>query len=296
MSKWKSFLNKKNRKNLNSEQLSQIIHSYYRCNPRKITSQTKTIEPPFLFLKHELHSTLTAENVHNVAKKLRKLKYPAQIQSLLRAFMLVFEAKETQLPIVISVAAELTRFHPAIGISLVDLILEAILWGMDNAERGTFQKRLLEIKVIGELYMFRLVSTELLINILYFLTTRSRSSYAEMIKKDPPHDFFRTRLVIHLLEICISYFIRAKSHICLEKFLGNFSLYLASKHALPIDIESKLTNLMRKTAPMTNKYSALNKIYKAFFGHEILFNKLETKFYTMKAIRNIMVKKEAVKL
>jgi hypothetical protein len=71
----------------------------------------------------------------------------------------VCKGKYSQLALAASLVAGLARYHAALGVETVDLLLEEVRFGMEQHGSALFgsQRRLAQLRLLGELYNYRLV-------------------------------------------------------------------------------------------------------------------------------------------
>ena len=82
------------------------------------------------------------------------------------------------------------------------------------------QRRVSNVKLLGELYNYRMVESTLIFNVLYSLITFGVSyDIKRPSTYDPPDHLFRIRLVCVLLETCGQYFDRGSSKKKLDCFI-----------------------------------------------------------------------------
>ena len=70
-----------------------------------------------------------------------------------------------------SEAYDLQRYHPAFSIGVVDQVMEDIRRGMESNLYSMNQRRIASIKFMGELYIYRLVSSGIIFDTLWTLVT-----------------------------------------------------------------------------------------------------------------------------
>lgn len=60
---------------------------------------------------------------------------------------------------------------------------------------GTYQKRLAECRLVGDLYNYMLLDSRSVFDVLYLLIAYGHEDAGRMMRLDPPDDFFRVRMV-----------------------------------------------------------------------------------------------------
>lgn len=66
---------------------------------------------------------------------------------------------------------DLQRYRPAFAISVVDQVLEDVRRGLEHNIYSTNQRRVATIKYLGELYIYRLLSSGLIFDTLWSFVT-----------------------------------------------------------------------------------------------------------------------------
>ena len=140
---------------------------------------------------------------------------------------------------------DLQRYRPAFAIAVVDQVLEDIRRGLEQNVYSTNQRRLATMKYLGELYIYRLLSSGIIFDTLWSIVTfghrtclflcilKYHSYYFEAdgrplpnqaIPLDLPDDFFRVRLICVLLDTCGMCFDRGTQKKKLDNFLTFFQV------------------------------------------------------------------------
>lgn len=66
---------------------------------------------------------------------------------------------------------DLQRYHPEFSIAVVDQVLEDIRRGLEQNIYSANQRRVAAVKYLGELYIYRLISSGLIFDTLWALVT-----------------------------------------------------------------------------------------------------------------------------
>ena len=108
--------------------------------------------------------------VLQVLKKLRRLPWaqyePYLLKTLVRA---THKGRFSQIPHIASLAAGLARYHPTLGVLLVDEVLEAVEAGLETPEAGYYQRRVAAVRLLGELYNYKLVNSHVIFSTLHLI-------------------------------------------------------------------------------------------------------------------------------
>jgi regulator of nonsense transcripts 2 len=79
---------------------------------------------------------------------------------------------------------DLQRYHPEFAVAVVDQVLEDVRRGLEQNVYSTNQRRVATIKYLGELYIYRLLSSGIVFDTLWSLVTfgyRERRSFSSSI-------------------------------------------------------------------------------------------------------------------
>ncbi|KAH8074200.1 ARM repeat-containing protein [Cristinia sonorae] len=247
---------KQSMRHLDQRQQLLLENAYYQCNPPERTAkQEKERTPMELFMRHLIYDVLTKKTIDKVLKLIRKLDWndPVIQRSLHKLFTKPWKVKYGSIPLLAMLAYDLQRYYPAFTIAVVDQVLEDIRRGMEQNVYSINQRRLASIKYLGEVYIYRLISSGIIFDTLWTLVTfghpEGRPFPNQPSPIDMPDDFFRIRLVCVLLDTCGMCFDRGSQQKKLDNFLTFFQLYVLCKEPLPMDVEFMLTDSMEAVRP-----------------------------------------------
>jgi regulator of nonsense transcripts 2 len=145
--------------------------------------------------------------------------------------------------------------YESLAVRLVDTVLEEVLWGLETNNFRMQQKRLAMVKLLGELYNYRQVDSNVIFETLYLIIEygypdpKMWGAFLELDAIDPPHDQFRLRVAATLLDTCGEYFNRGAARKKLDRFLAFFQRYHMTKVQVPLDIEFMMQDLFEKLRP-----------------------------------------------
>ncbi|OJT05098.1 Regulator of nonsense transcripts 2 [Trametes pubescens] len=241
---------------LDQRQLLLLENAYYQCNPPERTArQVKERTPMELFIRHLIYDVLTKKTVEKVLRLLRRLDWnaPVVLRTLHKVFTKPWKIKYGQIPLLAILAYDLQRYHPAFSIGVVDQVMEDIRRGLETNMYSMNQRRIASAKFLGELYIYRLISSGIIFDTLWTLVTfghpEGRPTPGQPSQIDMPDDFFRVRIVCVLLDTCGMCFDRGSQLRKLDNFLAFFQLYILSKGPLPMDVEFMLSDSLEAVRP-----------------------------------------------
>ncbi|KAJ9444141.1 Regulator of nonsense transcripts UPF2 [Diplonema papillatum] len=201
-----------------------------------------------LFLRYLLFEKLTRQNVVTVASLIRKFDWadPKTLPMVVHAMRKVHLAKYPSIPVFATLTRSLDEHLPEVPVVLVDNILESIRLGLelcppvtDGTQPFSPQKRLLELKFFGDLYVCGVVNDGILYDTLYTLLY-----YAGWA--DPPGYYFRIRMICTVLENTMAKVFGTRVGTRrMYRFLPYFYRYVHAKaHPFPVDLDFKLAEVM----------------------------------------------------
>ena len=71
----------------------------------------------------------------------------------------------------------LYRYHPGFIIKIIDNIIESISFGLEQNDFRFFQRRVADVKYLGELYNYRMLEHPVIFDVMYKIITLGHGSY-----------------------------------------------------------------------------------------------------------------------
>ena len=224
-----------------------------------------------LFIRHLIYDVLAKKTLDKVLKLIRKLDWDNDEvkQTLHKVFTKPWKIKYGNISLLAMLTYDLQRYRPAFAISVVDQILENVRRGLEQNVYSTNQRRIATIKFLGELYIYRLVSSSIIFDTLWSITTFGHREYGfvlvdqsdsfvqpadgrplpqRQVPSDMPDDFFRVRLVCALLDTCGMCFDRGTQKKKLDNFLVFFQVRFGLYCVFHPDFRQVLYSLQRPVA------------------------------------------------
>ncbi|KAL4437467.1 hypothetical protein ABPG77_003448 [Micractinium sp. CCAP 211/92] len=253
----------RNARNLDARQSSLVDSAYFAVKSADRAAMRKQRPPIHEYIRYLVYERLPLGQVTKVLKKLRRLPWAQHerhlVKTLLRAS---YKGRYSQIPHIASLAAGLARYHPSLGVALVDEVLESIEAGLEMPDAGLYQRRVAAVRLLGELYNYKLVNSHVVFATLHLLLAYGHEAGTppEVTRKlDPPANYFRIRLVCGLLGVCGQYFTRGAARRKLDRFLPYLQRYLLAKPPLPLDVEFDVQDLwdhLKISPPQYETYEA----------------------------------------
>lgn len=170
------------------------------------------------------------------------------VEILERVFSKPVKVKYGNIHLLAILVSALYRYHQDFVIGIVDNILEQITLGLEQNDFKFNQKRVAEVKYLGELYNYKMIDSPVIFDTLYRIVTFGYGELLEVLgwfffllmdiieggtplpgKLNPldlPDDFFRIRLACTLLDTCGHCFDRGSAKKKLDFFLTFFQVCL----------------------------------------------------------------------
>ncbi|KAL3689456.1 hypothetical protein R1sor_015765 [Riccia sorocarpa] len=258
----------KNVKNLDARHSTLVENAYYQCKPPERSARVLKVRPPLhQYIRKLLFTDLDKSSIERVLRQLRKLPWNESESYLLKCFMKVHKGKYSQVHLIASLTAGLSRYHDAFAVGVVDQVLEEIRVGLEMNLIGMQQRRIAYMRFLGELYSYRLIDSPVIFDTLYLIIFFGYGT-PEQDTLDPPEDCFRLRMVITLLETCGQFFDRGSSKRRLDRFLLYFQRYVLSKGVIPLDVEFDLQDLFADLRPKMVRFTTFEEANQAILELE----------------------------
>ncbi|KAI9003373.1 armadillo-type protein [Hyaloraphidium curvatum] len=262
-------MRKKAVQHLDNRQVLMIENAYYQCNPPdKPAVSTKVRTPMEAYIRRLLYSELSRASSEKILKLLRKLDWDAgpvcrQMEKILTK---IWKVRFSNVHLVAFLVAELSLYHPELGVKVVDGVLEEVRLGLEQNIFKHNQRRIACVKYLGELYNYRMLDSAVIFDTLYLLLTFGHGGMPRpdvFNPADAPHDFFRVRLVCALLDPCGPVFAKGTMAKKLDAFLVFLQLYVKTKIEPPLDIIFLLQETFEALRPSAKRYESFEEALEA---------------------------------
>ncbi|KYK59701.1 nonsense-mediated mRNA decay factor [Drechmeria coniospora] len=242
---------------------------YYVDPPERPALEQKERTPMELFVRKLLYNDLTKKNYGKILKQIRRLHWEeADVVSILeKVFSKPGKVRYGNIYLLSILLSALHRYHPDFVVRVIDNVVESVSFGLEQNDFRLFQRRIAEVKYLGELYNYRMLEHPVIIDTLYKILTFGYGGPpvpGRFNPLDPPDDFFRIRLVATTLETCGVFFNRGAAGKKLDCFLSFFQYYVNTKASLPMEIEFVVQEIFTLTRPHWKMASNLEEATKAF--------------------------------
>ncbi|KAI9783809.1 MAG: hypothetical protein M1839_003145 [Geoglossum umbratile] len=262
---------KKAAQHLGQQERMLIENAVYYVNPpdrAAIIQKERT--PTELFVRKLIYLDMNKRNYTKILKQIRKLHWEEQevVTMLQKIFAKPGKVKYSNIHLLAILAGALYRYHQEFVIYIVDDVLEQVTVGLEQNNFKYNQRRIAEVKYLGELYNYKMVDSPVIFDTLYRIVTFGHEGGTPRPGRfcflDMPDDFFRIRLVCTLLDTCGMCFDRGTAKKKLDFFLTFFQYYIYTKDAMPMDIEFIIQDTFSATRPLWKLPPNLDEAAKAF--------------------------------
>jgi regulator of nonsense transcripts 2 len=269
---------KKGAQHLGQQERMLIENAMYYVNPpERAAIQQKERTSLELYVRKLIYLDLSKRSLEKVIKQIRKLHWeePEVPELLRKIFTKPGKIKYSNIHLLAVILGALHRYHQSFTVSVLDDVLEHITVGLETNDFKQNQKRIAEVKYLGELYVYRMVDSALIFETLYHMVNFGHAGgFARpgtLNALDLPDDYFRIRLVASLLETCGMYFDKGAVKKKLDFFLSFFQYYIQTKEPMPMDVEFVVQDMFALLRPQWKVATTFEEASQAF-GEAVKLN------------------------
>lgn len=242
---------------------------YYVDPPVRAAIPQNERTPMDLFIRKLVYLDMNKRNYAKILKQIRRLHWEEKevVAVLEKVFSKPGKVKYGNIHLLAIIAGALYRYHQDFVTLVIDNTLEYITIGLEQNDFKFNQRRIAEVKYLGELYNYRMVDHPVIFDTMYKIMTFGHGGPpipGRINPFDMPDDFFRIRLVATLLETCGIFFNRGAAGKKLDYFLSFFQYYIFTKDTLPMDIEFIVQDIFSLTRPQWKLASNIEEAGRAF--------------------------------
>ncbi|KAI8957642.1 ARM repeat-containing protein [Daldinia sp. FL1419] len=242
---------------------------YYVDPPERASIQQKERTPTELFIRKLVYLDLTKRNYTKVLKQIRRLHWEESevVAILVKVFSRPAKVKYGSIHILAILLSAIYRYHPDFTVTVIDNVIESVVFGLEQNDFKFNQRRIAEVKYLGELYNYRMLEHPVIFDTMYKIMTFGYNGVPVPGRLNPfdlPDDYFRIRLVATMLETCGMFFNRGAAGKKLDYFLSFLQYYIYTKQPLPMDIEFIVQDTFSLTRPQWKLATTLEEATKAF--------------------------------
>ncbi|EFX05482.1 nonsense-mediated mRNA decay factor [Grosmannia clavigera kw1407] len=232
---------------------------YYVDPPERPAIQQKERTPMELFIRKLLYVDLSKRNANKILRQV--------VELLRKAFSRPWKVKYGNVHLLAGLLSALYRHHSAFVINIVDGIIESVIFGLEQNDFRQNQRRLAEVKYLGEFYTYRLLENPVIFDMMYKILTLGYGGPpipGRLNPLDLPDEYFRIRLVATILETTGTYFNKGPAGKKLDYLLCFFQYYIFTKNPLPMDIEFIVQDTYALVRPQWKLATNFEEALKAF--------------------------------
>eukprot|EP01088_Endostelium_zonatum_P019867 TRINITY_DN706_c4_g1_i1.p1 TRINITY_DN706_c4_g1~~TRINITY_DN706_c4_g1_i1.p1 ORF type:complete len:1562 (-),score=626.65 TRINITY_DN706_c4_g1_i1:240-4925(-) len=252
------------KKNLDNRLDTMVENAYYQCIPPPVTNimnkykiKLQKQTPVEKFIYKLLFVDLQKTSVKMISKLLRKcVGVPGgKDEDLVVRLILksVYKGRYGNIHLIASLVGGL-YISPGcenVAIRVVDRLLERIQIAEETNDWNEGQRRISEVKFLGELYNYCMIESNIIFDTLYHFIML-QNEHPEL---DPSSDGFRIRLICTLLDTCGKYFDRGSSKRRLDRFLVFFQHYIYGKEFLGLETQFMVEDLLDVLRPASSGWN-----------------------------------------
>lgn len=264
---------KKAAQHLSQQDRMQIENAIYMVDPPvQVAIEQQPKSPLELYIHKLIYMELNELSVEKTIKQLRKLHWdqPETYEILRKIYTRPDEIKFGNLHLLAVILGGLHKYHQDFTIMVLDDVLEMISVGLDRNDFRENQRRVAEVRLLGELYNYRLVDTAIVVDMLFAILTHGhpggypRPTSEAICQSDLPDDYFRIQLVTSLLDVCGEFFDHGLARQKLDFFLTFFQYYVTTKENLPLDVEFTVQDTFATIRPKWALLTSVEEASRAF--------------------------------
>ncbi|OJJ41805.1 hypothetical protein ASPWEDRAFT_287200 [Aspergillus wentii DTO 134E9] len=243
---------------------------YYVDPPPRPAIQQKERTPIESYIRRLIYMDMNKRNYTKVLKSIRKLHWEEQdiVDILERMFSKPVKVKYGNIHLLAILVSALYRYHQDFVVGIVDNVLEQITLGLEQNDFKFNQKRIAEVKYLGELYNYKMIDSPVVFDTLYRIVTFGYEGGTPIPGRinvlDLPDDFFRVRLACTLLDTCGHCFDRGSAKKKLDFFLTFFQYYIHTKDPLPMDLDFLVQDTFAMARPQWKLVTDLQEATRLF--------------------------------
>lgn len=242
---------------------------YYVDPPERPAIEQKERTPMDSFIRKLIYVDMTKRNFSKILKQIRRLHWeePEVVEILGKVFSKPGRVKYGNIHLLAILLGALYRYHPAFAVKVIDNVIESVSFGLEQNDYKYYQRRIAEVKYLGELYNYRMVEHPVIFDAMYRIVTFGHGGPPIPGRLNPfdlADDYFRIRLVATILETCGMYFTKGAAGKKLDYFLSFFQYYIFTKHGLPLDIEFIVQDTFALTRPQWKLANNLEEAAQVF--------------------------------
>ena len=272
------FVRLKSAKGLDGRHAALVDGAYNVCRPPEHKLKRKVRPPIQEYIRHLIFTVLAKGTLPHVVRQMRKLPWAENERYVVKCLLKVYRGRFSHIPLVAELLAALGKVRDTLVVKTVDAVLEDVRFGLETNKPWMHQRRVATMRLLGELYNAKIITSTTIFSTLYLLISFGHESVSSDSGDkrsdandgggaggtgvagdggagwalDAPDDTVRVRLVCVLLETCGHHLDRGTLKKMLDRYLSFFQRYCLSKDMtldISYDVADLLSSLRPKLAP-----------------------------------------------
>ncbi|KAF9597885.1 hypothetical protein IFM89_022097 [Coptis chinensis] len=146
-----------------------VENAYYLCKPPERSARVSKTRPLLHQYIRKCFSGLDKSSIEHILRQFRKLPWNECEPYLIKCFMKVHKGKYSQVHVIASLTAGLSRYHDEFAVAVVDKVLEEIRLGLELNDYSFQQRRIAHMCFLGELYNYEHIDSSVIFETLYLI-------------------------------------------------------------------------------------------------------------------------------
>lgn len=142
---------------------------YYVDPPQRPAIQQKERTPMELFIRKLIYADLNKRNYNKIVRQIRRLHWEEKevVSILHKVFSKPGKIKYGNINLLAILLSALYRYHSDFVIGVIDQVIESISFGLEQNDFKFNQRRIAEVKYLGELYNYRMLEHPVIFDTMY---------------------------------------------------------------------------------------------------------------------------------
>ena len=165
---------KKSAQHLGAQERMLIENAmYYVDPPQRPAIRQKERTPTDSFIRQMIYLDMNKRNYTKILKTIRKLHWeePEVVAFLEKVFSKPGKVKFSNVHLLAILLGALNRYHQDFVIEVIDNVLENVTIGLEQNDFKFNQRRIAEVKYLGELYNYKMLDSAVIFDLLYRILT-----------------------------------------------------------------------------------------------------------------------------
>lgn len=155
---------------------------YYVDPPERPAIEQKERTPMELFVRKLIYVDMTKRNYSKILKQIRRLHWEeAEVVAILeKVFSKPGKVRYGSIHLLGILLSAIYRYHPAFVVKVIDNVIESLTFGLEQNDYRFFQRRIAEVKYLGELYNYRMLEHPVIFDTMYKIMTFGHGKHASI--------------------------------------------------------------------------------------------------------------------